>query len=347
MSQKEIRVGIIGAGGIARSRHLPNLQKIEGVDIVAVCNRTPESTAQVAADYDIPKTYSNWRELIRQKDIDAVFIATPPYLHCAITLSALEAGKHVFCQARMAMNYQEAKRMYDASQKTNLKTMLCPVPAGIRGGAMMKKLIDSGYLGKVYNIQMTGFSSQYADASRPLHWRQMPEISGLNALTLGMWAEVLHRWFGYARRVTAQTKIHLPQRRLPNSDDWAKVEIPDTIGLVAEMMNGALTVMHFSGVTRFAGDNRCEIYGSDGTVIYNLNTDEIQGAQVGNQKLQLLPIPEELQQEWTVEADFISTIRDDMPVSPSFYAGLKYMEFTEAVMRSAHEGRSVELPFNG
>ena len=347
MSQKEIKVGIIGAGGIARSRHLPNLKKIEGVEIVAVCNRTPETVAEVAADFGIPRTYTNWRELIKQKDIDAVFIATPPYLHCPATLAALEAEKHVFCQARMAMNYQEAKRMYDASQKTDLKTMLCPVPVGLHGGEMMRKLIDSGYLGQVYNIQMTGFSSQYADASLPLHWRQMPEMSGLNALTLGMWAEVLHRWFGYARRVTAQAKVHIPQRRLPDSDDWAKVEIPDTVGIVAEMMNGALTMMHFSGVTRFASHNRCEIYGSDGTIVYNLNTDEIYGAQVGETELNPIPIPEELRREWTVEADFISAIRDNTPVSPSFFAGLKYMEFTEAVMRSVHEGRVVELPFNG
>ena len=346
MSQ-EIRVGIIGAGGIARRRHIPNLQKIEGVEIVAVCNSTPESAERAAADYAIPKRYKNWKDLIRQKEIDAVFIATPPYLHCPITLAALEGGKHVFCQARMAMNYHEARRMYDASQKTDLKTMLCPIPVGVKSGPVMKKLTDSGYIGQVHNIQMTGFSSQYADPSRPLHWRQMPEISGLNALTVGMWAEVLHRWFGYAHRVTAQAKIHIPQRRLPNSDDWAKVEIPDAIGVVAEMMNGALTVMHLSGVARFAGDNRCEIYGSEGTIVYNLDTDEILGAQVGDKSLKPIAIEAERQCEWTVEADFISAIRDNTPVSPSFYAGLKYMEFTEAVMRSIHEGRVVELPFSG
>jgi len=347
MSAKEIKIGIIGAGGIARSRHIPNLKKIEGVEIAAVCNRTPESTAKVASEYSIPKTYNNWKDLIKQKEIDAVFIATPPYLHCPITLAALEAGKHVFCQARMAMNHQEARRMYDASQKTNLKTMLCPVPVGIPAGAMMKHLLDTGYVGQIYNIQMTGFSSQYADPSKPLHWRQMPEISGLNVLTLGMWAEVLHRWFGYAKRVTAQARIYIPQRRLPNSDDWAKVELPDAIGVVAEMMNGALAVLHFSGVSRFSGDNRCEIYGSKGTLVYNLNTDEILGAKNGDEGLEPIPLPEEMRREWTVEADFIATIREDAPVSPSFYAGLKYMEFTEAAMRSVHEGRAVDLPFSG
>lgn len=346
MGEKEIKVGIIGAGGIARHRHLPNLQQVEGVELIAVCNRTPETAAKVAEDFDIPRTYTDWRALIRQKDIDAVFIATPPYLHCAATLAALEAGKHVFCQARMAMNYQDAKRMYDASLKTDLKTMLCPVPVGIRGGAMMKQLIGLGYLGQIYDIHMTGFSAQYADPSRPLHWRQMPDISGLNTLTLGMWAEVLHRWFGYARRITALSRVHIPQRRLPNSDDWARVETPDAIGVIAEMLNGALSILHFSGVTQFTADNRCEIYGSDGTLVYNLDTDEIYGAQVGDDELKRLQIPDELQQEWTVEEDFISAIRNDTPTSPSFFAGLKYMEFTEAVIRSSHERRAVDLPLS-
>ena len=344
MCAQETKIGIISEDGIEHSRHLPNLQKIEGVEVVAVCNGVPETAAKVTADVDIPRAYTDWEEVIQQKDIDAVFIAALPHLHCPVTLAALEAGKHVLCQAHMAMSYQEAKRMYEAARKTDLKTMLCPAPIGIRGGIMMKKLIDSGYLGQVYNIQMTGFSSQYADASRSLDWRQMPEISGLNTLTLGMWAEVLHRWFGYARRVTALTKIHIPQRRLPNSDDWAAVEIPDAVGVIAEMVNGALAVMHFSGVTRFAGDNRCEIYGSNGTIVYNLNTDEIHGAQVSEETLNPIPIPDELQRQWAVEADFISAIRENTPVAPSFFAGLKYMEFTEAVMRSAHEGRAIDLP---
>jgi predicted dehydrogenase len=344
MRQDEIKVGIIGAGQIARQRHLPNLQRIEGVEVVAVCNRRQETAVQVAEDFGIQQAYTDWNELIRQKEIDAIFIATPPHLHCTATLAALEAGKHVCCQARMAMDFQEAKRMHDAARKTALKAMLCPVPTGIRGGAMMKKLIDSGYLGHIYDIHTTGFSAEYADSSRPLDWRQMPEVSGLNTLTLGMWAEILHRWFGYARRVTALAKVHIPQRRLPDSDDWARVETPDAVGVIAEMLNGALTVMHFSGVTRFAGDNRCEIYGSNGTLVYNLDTDEIYGAQVGEEDLNLLAIPEGLEGQWTVEADFISAIRHNTPVSPTFFAGLKYMEFTEAVRRSAYEGQAVELP---
>jgi predicted dehydrogenase len=346
MSEKEINVGIIGAGDIARRRHLPNLQKIRGVNVVAVCNRTPETVAKVAEDFQIPGIYTDWRELIRQKEIDAVFIATPPYLHCPVTLAALDAGKHVFCQARMAMNYQEAKQMHEASQQTEFKTMLCPVPAGLRGGMMMKKFIDSGYLGQIYDIHMTGFSAQYADPSRPLHWRQMPELSGLNILTLGMWAEVLHRWFGYARRVTALAKVHIPQRRLPDSDDWASVEIPDNVGVIAEMIDGALAVLHFSGVTQFAGNNRCEIYGSNGTLVYNLDTDEIYGARIGEDDLNPLAIPEELQNGRTAEQDFIAAIRYNTPVSPSFFAGLKYMEFTEAVMRSVHEKSAVDLPLS-
>lgn len=157
-----------------------------------------------------------------------------------------------------------------------------------------------------------------------------PLRPGLNILTLGMWAEILHRWLGYAQRVTALAKVHIAQRRPPDSDDWASIELPDNVGVIAEMIDGALAVLHFSGVTRFAGNNRCEIY----------------GAQIGEADLNPLAIPQELQDGRTVEEDFITAIRYNTPVSPSFFAGLKYMEFTEAVMRSVHEKCAVDLPLN-
>ena len=93
-----------------RLRHIPGLRALPGVDIVAVCNRRPESTAAVTRDYGIPRSYGHWQELVADRDIDAVVIGTWPYLHCPITLAALEAGKHVLTEARLAMNAAEAQR---------------------------------------------------------------------------------------------------------------------------------------------------------------------------------------------------------------------------------------------
>jgi len=89
MAEKTIRVGLIGAGANTRARHIPGLRALPDVEIVAVCNRRPESTAAVAQEYNVPRTFERWQDLTADPDIDAVVIGTWPYLHCPITLAAL------------------------------------------------------------------------------------------------------------------------------------------------------------------------------------------------------------------------------------------------------------------
>ena len=112
-----IRVGFVGLGANCRLRHVPGLREQEDVEIVGVANRSPESTKATAEEFGIPKTFERWEDLVADSEIDAVVVGTWPYLHCPITLAALEAGKHVLCEARMAMNVYEARRMLTAAGK--------------------------------------------------------------------------------------------------------------------------------------------------------------------------------------------------------------------------------------
>src|SRR4029434_5361400 len=97
---KRIRVGLIGAGANTRSRHIPGLLANPDVEIIAVCNRRPESTLGIAREYNIARTYPSWELVVADPDIDAIVIGTWPYLHCPITVAALQAGKHVLTEAR-------------------------------------------------------------------------------------------------------------------------------------------------------------------------------------------------------------------------------------------------------
>ncbi len=108
---KMIRVGIVGLGANTRLRHVPGLRACDDVQIVSVCNRRSESTRQAADEYGIPRTFDKWQELVADDDIDAVVIGTWPYLHCDITVAALQAQKHVLVEARMARDADEAHRM--------------------------------------------------------------------------------------------------------------------------------------------------------------------------------------------------------------------------------------------
>jgi predicted dehydrogenase len=346
MAQQRVGIGFIGAGGIARERHLPGLRAVEGVDLVAVANRRRSSAEKVAREYGFGAVHDDWRAVIDRRDVDAIFIAAPPYLHRDATIAALQAGKHVFCQARMARTFAEAKAMYVAARQSDRVTMVCPPPHAMRGDHFVKKLIGDGYLGHLREVHVHSLASAFADASTPLHWRQDSYLSGYNTLNLGMLAEVVHRWVGYFHQVSALTAYHVPRRTKAGSVQQVPVDVADSIGIVASLRNGALGVFHFSGTAYHGGDNRIELYGSEGTLIYPVSSHAIVGGRKNDPGLQPLAIPSELVREWRAEAEFVDAIRTGSPVSPDFEEGLRYIEFTEAVYRSARLGQTVTLPLD-
>src|SRR6266478_9729476 len=116
MAEAEIRVGLIGAGGNVRNRHIPGFRKVEGVQILAVANRSLESSHRVAEQFNIPRIYNHWQELLEDDAINAVCIGTWPYMHRTLTIAALEKGRHVLTEARMASPAQEARDMLAAAR---------------------------------------------------------------------------------------------------------------------------------------------------------------------------------------------------------------------------------------
>lgn len=344
MASQRVGIGFIGAGGIARQRHLPGLKQIPGVELVAVANQHRDSSEKVAAEYGFSHVGRDLYEVIARPDVDAIFIATPPYLHKEATLAGLAAGKHVFCQARMARNYAEARLMYEAARRSDRVTMLCPPPHALRGDLLVKKLLKEGYLGQLREVHVHGMAGAFADSSTPIHWRQDEFISGYNTLNLGMLVEVLHRWVGYFDQVTAQLAVHTARRPKVGSVQEVPVDVADSLGIVATLRSGALAVFHFSGAVHFGGENRIELYGSEGTLVYPISSHRILGARAGESELRPIEIPADLAREWRAEADFVDAIRDGTPVSPDFEEGLRYIEFTEAVYRSARSGKAVRLP---
>jgi predicted dehydrogenase len=345
-SSEPIRVGFVGAGHIARQRHLPGLQAVEGVEFVAVANRTRASSDKIASDFGFREVCDDWHDLVRHPEIDAVFISTPPYLHADATVAALDAGKHVFCQARMARDFAEARVMHDRARRSDRVTMLCPPPHAMAGDFVVKRLLNEGVLGRLLHVSVRGLGPDYVDQTAPLHWRQDSALSGYNTLALGMWVEILHRWVGHFASISAHTAYHVPRRTKPGSVSPVEVRIADSLGIVGTFKNGALAVLDVSGSTQFSGPPRIELFGSDGTLVYVIGTDQILLGKPGEADLKQVPIKAEEQRHWTAEADFITAIREGTPVSPDFEEGLRYMEVTEAIYRSARTGQRVNLPLD-
>jgi len=335
MAQKnnhKLRIGIVGAGNIVRTRHLPALQRHPEVEIVAVSNSTYESSEKFCSE-NVPQAtpMQNWADLLALPDLDIIWIGTPPYMHSAVTISALEAGKHVFCQARMAMDLAEAEEMLAASRRyPELVTMLCPPPFGLRGDLLVKKLLAENYIGKPHDVRLQSFTGNYLNPEAPAHWRQKIEISGLNVLTLGIYVEVLQRWLGDITGVFARGRILRSERR------GYKVVVPDLLNVLCTFENAAEGVLEFSGVNAGAPSDCLEIYGDRGTLVYDFTADRIRTGKYGGQELHDVDLTPDLEGEWRVEKDFIAAVKSKGQIRPhpDFEDGVRYMRVVQAVADS-------------
>lgn len=336
-----LRIGIVGAGANTRLRHIPGFQKIKGVEVVAVCNRSRQSGQKVAAEFKIPKVLTDWKELVHSSEVDAVCVGTWPYLHCPIVLEALKAGKHVLTEARMAMNLAEARQMYTASQKSDRVAMIVPAPMWLETEAALLQRVRDGFFGDFLEIQVRGLSGQYHPET-PLHWRQRRDLSGMNTMALGILNETVRRYAGHEKSALASATIFTPKRQDPETGQPRAVDVPESLGVVARMESGATAVYHLSSVARF-GDTSLEVYGTKGT--FKLSGDQCLIAGAGDQALKPLEVPPQQRGGWRVEEEFAEAVLEGKPVSHTRFAdGVKYMEFTEAVNISLREGRQVELP---
>lgn len=340
-----LRVGIVGAGGNTKGRHIPGLQGIDNVEIVAVCNRSHESGAAVAAEFGIPDVMTDWRALVERDDVDAVVVGTWPYMHAPISIASLQAGKHVLCEARMAMNLTEARAMLDAANRTDRVAQIVPSPMMLAWDAVIRRQIDAGVLGEVREIHVRGLSGGSVDPNAPISWRQRDDLSGLNIMNLGIVYETLARYFGHAATVSAATRIWNATRPDPDATGGARrVGVPETAHVLAEMESGALAVFQFSGVAPHAGPSRAEAYGSAGTLVIEFGPENVRAAGAADEALRDIPLPDAFRGGWRVEEEFVDSIRTGAPVTLTpFDEGVRYMAFTEAVHQSATTGRRVQV----
>ena len=345
MANSNIRVGVVGAGDNTRTRHIPGLREIEGVEVVAVCNSTRASSERVAADLNIPGVFDDWRALVESDDCDAVVIGTWPYLHCPVTLAALETGKHVMCEARMAMNATEARQMYEASlDHPDLVAQVVPSPFSLGVDATIVRLIADGAIGTPLVVEVRA-GGAFQNPNGPMHWRQDISLSGLNVMALGIWYEAAMRWVGEATRVTAMAMTSVPMRA--NSEGAMQgVVVPDHIDVIADLAIGAQAHFQVSGITGHSGGSEAFIFGSDGTIRFADGKISVGGRN--DEGLTPMEIPPGERAGWRVEDEFVGAIRGSEPIRRTTFAdGVKYMEFTEAVFRSRTDGITVSLPLAG
>jgi predicted dehydrogenase len=351
MANETIKVGFIGAGANTALRHIPGLRAQEGVELVGVANRSLESSQTAADKYEIGEAYPTWLDLVEDPNIDAVCIGTWPYMHSPVTLTAMDNGKHVLCEARMAVNATEARDMLAASiANPDLVTQIVPPPHLMACERFLIELIADGYIGDIVNVNARVFDgSAFPDSDTDAHWRHIRELSGNNVMTTGIWYENLMRLVGTASSVSAIAQVVVPHRR-----GWdgsrQQMTIPDQLDIIYSLSGGGtvnLSVTTVSG--SFTPPTEIWIFGTEGTLrIESAGAREaprVTGARRGDDGMAELTVPDDKVGSWRVEEEFINAIRGIEPVTRSnFVDSVKYMEFTDAVQKSWQSGSRIYLP---
>ncbi|WP_438317881.1 Gfo/Idh/MocA family protein [Candidatus Caldatribacterium sp. SIUC1] len=264
-----VRWGVIGAGGIARRRTIPEVLRFaEKSEIIALMDVDREALSATAAAFGIPRAYLTVEELLRE-DIDAVYIASPVAFHYTQAKQALEAGKHVLCEKPLALRVEEAEELLELAEKKRLKFGVAFMMRYNVYHERIKECIDEGKLGQPVfaRAQLTCF---YPPASGA--WRQTKATGGGGALTdMGCHCVDLLEWFfGETREVFGflDTITHT-------------YEVEDTSTVLLKFRNGAQGfVDNFFNVPDEAARNVLEVYGTKGAIIAQHTIGQDPGGEV-------------------------------------------------------------------
>ena len=224
MSDK-LRCAVIGTGGIGID-HLNSLHAFPRAVAVAIAENHPTRAREASERFKIPRSYSDYHELLEQPDIDAVTIALPNHLHAPVAIKALRARKHVLIEKPMAMNAKEAAKIIDVAKQMRRTVMVAQNFRFHRHTQMAKALIERGDLGEIYHAR--GFWLRRAGIPRIGSWFTQKKFAGggsMSDLGVHLIDACLHLLKDFeVVSVAAQTHAKFGPRTLGEMD-WGRSEI--------------------------------------------------------------------------------------------------------------------------
>ena len=174
-----INWGIIGCGNVTEVKSGPAFNKVGDSRLLAVMRRDASLAEDYAKRHNVPKFYSKASDLINDKDINAVYIATPPGSHAEYALEVIKAGKPVYIENPMALNYQECVKINQAAEKQGVPVFVAYYRRTLPGFSLVKELIENGHIGKVRFLMVHLFKAPSENEKKGiLPWRVDPEVSG-------------------------------------------------------------------------------------------------------------------------------------------------------------------------
>ncbi|MDH3445493.1 MAG: Gfo/Idh/MocA family oxidoreductase [Deltaproteobacteria bacterium] len=219
----DIRVAVVGNGGIYRLAHGPAWRQIPEAKVIATCDIVKERAEQASAEMGSEKCFTSMEELLAKDEIDLVDICTPHPSHAELAIQALEAGKHVICEKPMALTVEDAARMMTAARTKKLHLYIGHTRRFDRRWVEVKQQLKSGRIGDAVAVRWSerswaGFSGD--------SWRWDPKNGGV-LMDLGVHIADLFAWFfeAEAKEVFAKTLSIRPEARQKGAADFALVQI--------------------------------------------------------------------------------------------------------------------------
>jgi len=335
-----IRLAMLGTGSIAQS-HAGAAQSIADCEIVAVVNHRPESMAQFANAYNVPRQYATLDALIADGDIDAVIVGTPNALHAEQSIAALNAGIHVLLEKPMAMNATEARAILAASESSAALLQVAHCLRFIPDLEALRELIAAGAIGDVVRTQGYGLHADWG----PSGWFTQRELSGGGALIdMGLHA------IDAARFVLGDPAPRSVFARL--GSHYGDYDVDDTGFIVIEWAGDAVSTVEFGWRQPHAEGvvGSTHFYGREGYA--RLFPTRLTQTKTGRDTVERLPLPaadiSDLDSVFAVMyraqlQHFLDCIESDSEPSPGAREGCEIMRIVDAAYESSHRGQVMFL----
>jgi predicted dehydrogenase len=353
---RPVRVAIIGTG-IGAAVHIPVFRQLEGTEIVAIGSRRIERAKEIANRHRIELPSDDYREIVDHPDVDAVVIATPPYLHHTIGIAAIEAGKHVLCEKPMARNLAEARDMVNLARTAQVAAVVNHEYRYMPARRHVKTMIDDGFIGEPQSASVVVYRSSLADPNgRPFSWlMEREKAGGMLAASGSHYIDLLRWWFGDIKAVAGLTATMVPHRHLPDSAEMAHVDADDNFSLMLRFQSGAIATIHVSATAVSDAGEEITLSGSNGMLLLQ-GDGALWGARTQDAGLYEIDIPRMQNRKMPEFAhilarptallamDWVSAIRTgEMPEHvPTFEDGARVQEIIDGVHRSSAQGRWID-----
>ena len=360
--KQQVRVGVVGTSWYPDWLHLPVLKSHPQAQLSAICGRNRVRAEEMAAKYAIPQVFTDYQEMIRRGNLDAVVIAVPDDLHFPITMAALDAGLHVLCEKPMAFNLDQAKKMLVKAESARIKHMVFFTYRWVSCVRTLHQLVNQGFIGEFFDAQFEYIGGYALGGWYQWKWDQQHGLGVLGDLGSHM-IDMARFLVGDIASVQARLSTRVKK---PHPEGLAYEPASDTANLTFQFTNGA-TGSIFSSETVEMGNRgqgqRFLLAGSDGTL--ELTADgqgyAVRGLRRDEKEYQTFIVPPEFLQGSEPNAGpwdelvqtfshqsigtrlFIDSILEDRPISPSFYDGMKAQAVIEAAFQSDSSGCWVDV----